>query len=188
MLLAAVQVGLADLGEGVVGAGRELQGLGAEGSRAVGRGEAHQVSLAGAGEVRLDLDGGELLLIGRHIALQGLVALDLGVEGDALFGLAGDLDLVFLDAQRDDVAQRREGTGGRGVAEVLDVDAGSVGRRVVVGGHVAQPLRLDGAAVRCGQAGNGDAGELGRQLLGHRASGELQSNRATRRMRLQITA
>ena len=188
VLFARVQVGLQLLGVGVVGAGRELQGLGAQGGRAVGGGQAHQVGLARAGEVRLDLDRGEFLLIGGDVALQGLIALDLRVEGDALLGLAADLDVVFLDLHGGDVAQGGEGAGGRGVAVVLNVDARRVGLGIVGGRDVAQPLRLDGAAVRGRQAGDGDAGELGGALLRHGASGDLQGGWPCQRVRLQITA
>ncbi|MOA07682.1 hypothetical protein D3C78_1273910 [compost metagenome] len=142
--------------------GAELQGVGAQAGRAVGDGQAYQIGLAGAGELRVHLDGGVDLLALLVQRYQAFGRLDLGEQGQLL--LAGDLGFFRLQSQHVAIGAELAARPGRAV--VLAVEAGAVGVRVVLLGHVLDPAALDLAAVG-GVALDGDAEPLGAEFLFH---------------------
>jgi len=133
----------------LLSAGGELEHFRAQAGGAVGDGQAHQVGLVAACEVGVDFHRrvdllpllGELDQLGRGV--------DLREQGElALFNV--------LHLQRDHIAVGLERAVRQHAAQVLEVQAGAVLLRVVVLGHLRQPVARDDAAVGRGALG-GDA-------------------------------
>jgi len=121
----------------------------------------------------MDFAAGEQLLPGLVDLEQLIVGVDLGVERQQRLLLAADGQFDLFGFQRQDRTVGVERLVRAIARDVLAVDAGGVGFRVVVGGHLLQPSTFDGAAID-GCAFDGDAEKL---ALGHDRSGSLRVRR-----------